>query len=54
MPLDIEDFMFCNENEITIILDGEISSNTEIVGKLPFPIPNSLRTIDGKVKGEFL
>ncbi len=53
MPLDVNDFMFCNENEITIILEGEISNNKEIVGKLPFPIPESLRTPEGKVKGEF-
>lgn len=53
MPLDVENYMYCNDNEITIILEGEISSNREIVGKLPFPIPPSLRTLDGKVKGEF-
>lgn len=53
MPLDVENYMYCNENEITIILEGEISSNREIVGKLPFPIPDSMRTLDGKVKGEF-
>lgn len=53
MPLDIDDYMYCNENEITIILEGEISSNREIVGKLPFPIPSSMRTSTGKVKGEF-
>lgn len=54
MPLDIDKFMFCNENEITIIMDGEIGSNREIVGKLPFPIPESLRTVDGKVRAEFI
>ena len=53
-PLDVEDFMYCNENEITIVMEGEISSNTEIVGKLPFPIPDSLRTEYGKVRGEFI
>lgn len=53
MPLDIDNFMYCNENEITIIMEGEISSNREIVGKLPFPIPKSLRTVDGKVRAEF-
>ncbi|MDD2509417.1 MAG: S8 family peptidase [Aliarcobacter skirrowii] len=53
MPLDVDSFMFCNKNEITIIMEGEIGSNREIVGKLPFPIPQSLRTEDGKVKAEF-
>lgn len=53
MPLDVGNFMYCNENEITIIMEGEIGSNREIVGKLPFPIPESLRTTDGKVKAEF-
>lgn len=53
MPFDVNNFMFCNENEITMVLEGEISSNSEIVGKLPFPIPDSLRTDSNKVKAEF-
>lgn len=53
MPLDVDEIMYCNENEITLILDGEIGSNMEIVGKLPFPMPDSLRTEEGKIRGEF-
>jgi len=52
IPLDVNDYMYCNENEITIILEGEIRSNTEEVGKLPFPMPESLKTDDGKIKAE--
>lgn len=53
MPLDVEELMYCDESEITIIMNGEIGSNVEVVGKLPFPIPDSLRTVDGKIRGEF-
>lgn len=53
MPLNIDNYMYCNENEVTMILEGDIGSNVEIVGKLPFPMPDSLRTADGKIKGEF-
>ncbi len=53
MPFDVNNYMYCNENEITIILEGEIGSNTEVVGKLPFPMPDSLRTEDNKIKAEF-
>lgn len=53
MPLDVDEFMYCNDHEITLIMDGEIGSNMEMVTKLPFPIPDSLRTADGKVCGEF-
>ncbi len=52
MPLDSQDFMYCKENEITMIMEGDIGSNVEVVGKLPFPMPDSLRTEDGKIKGE--
>lgn len=53
MPMDVEEYLYCDANEITIIMEGDIGNNQEVVGKLPFPIPDSLRTDSGKVRGEF-
>jgi len=52
-PQEHNKILYCDENEITIIFEGEISSNREIIHKLPFPIVPSMRLNNGKVKGEF-
>lgn len=52
-PQEHNQILYCDENEITIIFEGEISSNREIIHKLPFPIVSSMRLDNGKVKGEF-
>jgi len=52
-PQEHNQILYCDENEITVIFEGEISSNREIIHKLPFPIVPSMRLDNGKVKGEF-
>jgi len=52
-PQEHDKILYCDENEITVIFEGEISSNREVVHKLPFPIVPSMRLDNGKVKGEF-
>ena len=53
MPQEADQILYCNENEITIVFEGEIASNQEVIQKLPFPIVPSMRLPDGRVKGEF-
>jgi len=52
-PQEHNQILYCDENEITVIFEGEISSNKEIIHKLPFPIVPSMRLDNRKVKGEF-
>lgn len=52
-PQEYDKILYCDENEITVIFEGEISSNREVIHKLPFPIAPSMRLDNGKVKGEF-
>ena len=52
-PQEADEILYCDENEITVIFEGEIASNREVVHKLPFPIVPSMRLSNGKVKGEF-
>lgn len=52
-PQEYDKILYCDENEITVIFEGKISSNKEVIHKLPFPIVPSIRLDNGKVKGEF-
>lgn len=52
-PQEPDEVLYCNENEITVIFEGEIASNREVIHKLPFPIVPSMRLDNNKVKGEF-
>ena len=52
-PQEADEILYCDENEITVIFEGEIASNREVIHKLPFPIVPSMRLPNGKVKGEF-
>jgi len=52
-PQEADEILYCNENEITVIFEGKIASNKEVIHKLPFPIVPSMRLPNGKVKGEF-
>lgn len=52
IPADIDTILNVNDYETTIVFEGVAEKSFE-VEKLPFPIPDCLRTPDGKVKGEF-
>lgn len=52
-PQEPDEILYCDENEITVIFEGEIASNREVIHKLPFPIVPSMRLDNGKVRGEF-
>lgn len=52
VPADIEDLLNVKDYETTLVFDGVAKKSFE-VQKLPFPIPQCLRTEDGKVRGEF-
>ena len=52
LPSDLSSILEVNDYETTIVFDGHAQKSFE-VQKLPFPIPDCLRTEDGKVRGEF-
>ncbi|MFT5072034.1 MAG: serine protease AprX [Chitinophagales bacterium] len=52
VPKDSEDILSVNDYESTIVFEGVAKASFEI-NKLPFPIPQCLRTEDGKVRAEF-
>jgi len=51
-PQDSEDILSVKDYESTMIFEGLAQKSFEIQ-KLPFPIPECLRTDDGKVRAEF-
>lgn len=51
-PQDSEDILSVKDYESTMIFEGFAQKSFEIE-KLPFPIPECLRTDDGKVRAEF-
>lgn len=52
VPDDVEAILNNQPNEITIVLEGQARKSFEL-SKLPFPIPQCLRTDEGKVRGSF-
>lgn len=52
IPAELDDILTVSDHEITIVMEGMAKKSYE-VEKLPFPIPECLRTEDGKVRGEF-
>ena len=52
VPQDVSDILSVKDYESTFVLQGKAQKSFE-VQKLPFPIPQSLRTKDGKVRAEF-
>ncbi|WP_162144614.1 S8 family peptidase [Photobacterium halotolerans] len=52
LPGDLQEIVGVNDYETTLAFEGHAQKSFE-VQKLPFPIPDCLRTKDGKVKGEF-
>ncbi|EIF5160949.1 S8 family peptidase [Vibrio cholerae] len=52
VPSDIDQILNVQDYEITLVFEGIAKKSFE-VQKLPFPIPQCLRTDDGKVRGEF-
>ncbi|MFA0336834.1 S8 family peptidase [Vibrio sp. 10N.222.54.B2] len=52
IPDDVTSILQVNDYEATLAFEGHAQKSFE-VEKLPFPIPECLRTKDGKVKGEF-
>ena len=52
VPADIDELLNVNDYETTLVFDGIAKKSFE-VQKLPFPIPECLRTADGKVRAEF-
>ncbi|EOX4437688.1 S8 family peptidase [Vibrio alginolyticus] len=52
VPTDIDDILDVQSYETTLVFEGVAKKSFE-VQKLPFPIPDCLRTPDGKVRGEF-
>lgn len=51
-PLDSNQILAVESYESTMVFEGDARRSFE-VRKLPFPIPECLRTPDGKVRGEF-
>ncbi|EPF2927891.1 S8 family peptidase [Vibrio navarrensis] len=52
LPGDIPEILDVQDYETTLAFEGKAKKSFE-VEKLPFPIPDCLRTADGKVRGEF-
>lgn len=52
VPEDADEILSVEDNEITFAMEGQTKKGFELT-KLPFPVPECLRTGDGKVKGEF-
>ena len=52
IPQNINSILEVNDFEATLAFQGHAQKSFE-VEKLPFPIPESLRTVDGKVRCEF-
>lgn len=52
VPADINEILDVKDYETTLVFQGVAKKSFE-VQKLPFPIPECLRTEDGKVRGEF-
>lgn len=52
IPQDTDEILSNSDNEVTIVMEGLATKSFELQ-KLPFPIPESLRTSEGKVRGEF-
>ncbi|MDN3696986.1 S8 family peptidase [Vibrio cortegadensis] len=52
IPSDLSTILEVNDYETTLAFEGHAQKSFE-VEKLPFPIPDCLRTKDGKVRGEF-
>jgi hypothetical protein len=52
LPQDITEILSVADYETTLAFEGHAQKSFE-VEKLPFPIPDCLRTEDGKVRGEF-
>jgi hypothetical protein len=51
-PEDSTNILRVNDYESTMVFEGQAQKSFE-VQKLPFPIPNCLRTPENKVRGEF-
>ena len=51
-PEDSSNILKVNDYESTMVFEGKAQKSFE-VQKLPFPIPQCLRTVDNKVRGEF-
>lgn len=51
-PQNSEDILSVKDYESTMVFEGQAQKSFEIQ-KLPFPIPNCLRTDEGKVRAEF-
>ncbi|WP_086775109.1 S8 family peptidase [Vibrio coralliirubri] len=52
VPADVHDVLSVSDYETTLVFEGIAQKSFE-VQKLPFPIPDCLRTDEGKVRGEF-
>jgi hypothetical protein len=52
VPTDVEEILTDSDHEITFVMEGRAIKN-QVLKKFPFPIPECLRTKDGKVRGEF-
>jgi hypothetical protein len=52
VPSDLDDILNNSDQEITIVMEGQATKSFEL-SKLPFPIPDCMRTVDNKVRGEF-
>ncbi|MDP2571582.1 S8 family peptidase [Vibrio penaeicida] len=52
IPSDLSSILDVNDYEATLAFEGHAQKSFE-VEKLPFPIPECLRTEEGKVRGEF-
>jgi len=52
VPADVDDILAVSDYETTLVMEGVAKKSFEIE-KLPFPIPECLRTDDGKVRAEF-
>lgn len=52
IPADVDDILSVSDYETTLVMEGIAKKSFEIE-KLPFPIPECLRTEEGKVRAEF-